>query len=163
MKIQDTISPVCKCGKDNGGVEHYLLDCSLHEKHRIVLVSTILEIYRSSDIETNLRIVDLVTLLDDNGHLSKSVRKDIKTAICKFWMYFGYKCRRFDLASFVFIQFIVSVPVLILFGCSLIFHSYTVVTFVDICDICDKLSFTRVIIISCLKRNFKKTTTTTSK
>ena len=41
-----------------------------------------------------------------------------------------------------------------------IFHLYKVVTFVDICDICDKLSFTRVTIISCLKRNFKKTTTT---
>ena len=38
-----------------------------------------------------------------------------------------------------------------------IFHLYKVVAFVDICD---KLSFTRVTIISCLKRNFKKTTTT---
>ena len=84
MKIQDTTSLVCKCGKDNGSVEHYLLDCSLHEKHRRVLVSTILEIYRSSDIETNLRIIDLVTLLGDNGDLPKSVRKDIKTAMCKF-------------------------------------------------------------------------------
>ena len=112
MKIQDTTSPVCKCGKDNGSVEHYLLDCSLHEKHRRVLlldcslhekhrrvllldcslhekhrrvlVSTILEIYRSSDIEKNLRIIDLVTLLGDNGHHPKSVRKDIKMAMCKF-------------------------------------------------------------------------------
>ena len=74
-----------------------------------------------------------------------------------------YICRRFDLASFVFIQFIVSVPVLSLFGCSLIFHSYKVVAFVGICDICDKLLFTRVTIISCLKKNFKKTTTTTSR
>ena len=87
MKIQDTTSPVCKCGKDNGSVEHYLLDCSLHEKHRRVLVLTILEIYRSSDIETNLGIIDLITLLGDNGHLPKSVRNDIKTAMCKFiWM-----------------------------------------------------------------------------
>ena len=54
MKIQDMTSPVCKCGKDNGSVEHYLLDCSLHEKHCRVLVSTILEIYHFSDIETNL-------------------------------------------------------------------------------------------------------------
>ena len=84
MKIQDTTSPVCKCDKDNGSVEHYLLNCSLHEKHRRVLVSTILEIYRSSDIETNLRIIDLVTLLGDNGHLPKSMRKYIKTAMCKF-------------------------------------------------------------------------------
>ena len=38
-----------------------------------------------------------------------------------------------------------------------ILHLYKVVTFVDICDM---LSFTRVTIISCLKRNFKKTTTT---
>ena len=82
MKIQDTTSPVCKCGKDNGSVEHYLLDCSLHEKHRRVLVLTILEIYRSSDNETNLRIIDLVTLLGDNGHLPKSVRKNIKMAMC---------------------------------------------------------------------------------
>ena len=84
MKIQDTTSPVCKCGKDNGSVEHSLLDCSLHEKHRRMLVSAILEISRSFDIETNLRIIDLVTLLGDNGHLPKSVRKDIKTAVCKF-------------------------------------------------------------------------------
>ena len=34
MKIQVTTSPVCKYGKDNGSVEHYLLDCSSHEKHR---------------------------------------------------------------------------------------------------------------------------------
>ena len=84
MKIQNTTSPVCKCGKDNGSVEHYLLDCNLHEKHRKVLVSTILEIYRSPDIETKLRIIDLVTVLGDNKHLPKSVRKDIKTAMCKF-------------------------------------------------------------------------------
>ena len=81
MKIQDTTFPVCK---DNGSVEHYLLGCSLHEKHHRVLVSTILKIHRSSDIETNLRIIDLVTLLGDDGHLPKSVRKDIKTAMCKF-------------------------------------------------------------------------------
>ena len=84
MKIQDTTSPVCKCGKDNGSSEHYLLDCSSHEKHRRVLVSAILEIYRSADIETKLRIIDLVTLLGDNGDFPKSVRKDIKTAMCKF-------------------------------------------------------------------------------
>ena len=40
-----------------------------------------------------------------------------------------------------------------------IFHLYKVVTFVDILIVI-VLSFTRVTIISCLKRNFKKTTTT---
>ena len=47
------------------------------------------------------------------------------------------------------ISFLFPFCILSLFGCSLIFHSYNIQSG-NICNICDKLLFTRVTIISCL-------------
>ena len=78
MKIPDTSSPLCKCRESNGNVEHYLLFCPLHDIYRKEMISEIMASHRSAYIEVQHRTVDIQTLLGDNAHLPKIVRKDIK-------------------------------------------------------------------------------------
>ena len=83
MHILDTISH-CPSEEDIDSVENYLLSCPLYNNQRKIMITTILNSYKDSDIPQNTRLIDIPILLGPNKELPKTVREAIKSSVFNY-------------------------------------------------------------------------------
>jgi len=77
-------SAICKCGKDRETINHYLMNCTLLNTERTIMIDTIERVFIRENTPLHSRIITTNSLLNPNDDLTEKVKFAISRAVSQY-------------------------------------------------------------------------------